>query len=213
MQWLNVAYLRWYASQVMKKIGILGMVALVIVLGCCLFYAFNIVPLQQKIADDANKLPPTNQAQILSGKTEKSPLEIAPTQTTPKQSTPEQIRRFYAQFPASETLPNCLRLIDNIALMQRLSLNRGDYKLTQIKSLQSNQATLALYEIVLPVTGQYLQIRQFIAQVLHELPALALSDLQIKRESAQSPSVEARLIFVLLLKNNSASQLGADIWQ
>ena len=213
MQWLNVAYLRWYASQVMNKIGILGMVALVIVLGCCLFYAFNIVPLQQKIADDANKLPPTNQAQILSGKTEKSPLEIAPTQTTPKQSTPEQIRRFYAQFPASETLPNCLRLIDNIALMQRLSLNRGDYKLTQIKSLQSNQATLALYEIVLPVTGQYLQIRQFIAQVLHELPALALSDLQIKRESAQSPSVEARLIFVLLLKNNSASQLGADIWQ
>ena len=213
MQWLNVAYLRWYASQVMKKIGILGMVALVIVLGCCLFYAFNIMPLQQKMTDEASKLPPTNPVQILSEKKEKLPLEIAPIQTSPKQTTPEQIRRFYAQFPASETLPNCLRLIDSIALMQRLSLNRGDYKLTQIKSLQSNQATLARYEIVLPVTGQYLQIRQFIAQVLHELPALALSDLQIKRESAQSPSVEARLIFVLLLKNNSTSQSGADSWQ
>ena len=83
----------------------------------------------------------------------------------------------------------------------------------KIKSLQSNQATLARYEIVLPVTGQYVQIRQFIAQVLHELPALALSDLQLKRESAQSHSVEARLIFVLLLNNNSASQSGADSWQ
>ena len=208
MQWLNVAYLRWYASQIMKKIGVLGIVALAIALGCGLFYAFNIVPLQQKMADDANKLPPTNQAQILSGKTEKSQLKVMT-----KQTTPEQIKRFYAQFPASETLPNCLRLIDNIALKQRLTLNRGDYKLTQIKSLQSNQATLARYEIVLPVTGQYVQIRQFIAQVLHELPALALSDLQLKRESAQSPSVEARLIFVLLLKNNSANPLGADSWQ
>ena len=208
MQRLNVAYLRWYASQIMKKIGVLGIVALAIALGCCLFYAFNIVPLQQKMADDANKLPHTNQAQILSGKTEKSQLTIEP-----KQTTPEQIKRFYAQFPAAETLPNCLRLIDNIALKQRLTLNRGDYKLTQIKSLQSNQATLARYEIVLPVTGQYVQIRQFIAQVLHELPALALIDLQLKRESAQSPSVEARLIFVLLLKNNSANPLGADSWQ
>ena len=208
MHWLNMAYLRWYASQMIKKIGVLGIVALAIALGCCLFYAFNIVPLQQKMADDANKLPPTNPAQILSGKTEKSQLKVMT-----KQTTPEQIKRFYAQFPAAETLPNCLRLIDNIALKQRLTLNRGDYKLTQIKSLQSNQATLARYEIVLPVTGQYVQIRQFIAQVLHELPALALSDLQLKRESAQSPSVEARLIFVLLLKNNSANPLGADSWQ
>ena len=207
MHWLNMAYLRWYASQMIKKIGVLGIVALAIALGCCLFYAFNIVPLQQKMADDANKLPPTNPAQILSGKTEKSQLKVMT-----KQTTPEQIKRFYAQFPASETLPNCLRLIDNIALKQRLTLNRGDYKLTQIKSLQSNQATLARYEIVLPVTGQYVQIRQFIAQVLHELPALALSDLQLKRESAQSPSVEARLIFVLLLKNNSVNPLGADLW-
>lgn len=207
MHWLNMAYLRWYASQMIKKIGVLGIVALAIALGCGLFYAFNIVPLQQKMADDANKLPPTNSAQILSGKTEKSQLKVMT-----KQTTPEQIKRFYAQFPAAETLPNCLRLIDNIALKQRLTLNRGDYKLTQIKSLQSNQATLARYEIVLPVTGQYVQIRQFIAQVLHELPALALSDLQLKRESAQSPSVEARLIFVLLLNNNSASQSGADLW-
>ena len=218
MQWLNMAYLRWYTTQIMKKIGVLGIVALAIALGCCLFYTFNILPLQQKIADDANKLPPTNPAQILSGKTEKSQLTIAlkqitPEQTTPEQTTPEQIKRFYTQFPASDTLPNCLRLIDNIALKQRLTLNRGDYKLTQIKSLQSNQATLSRYEIVLPVTGQYVQIRKFIAQVLHELPALALSDLQLKRESAQSPSVEARLMFVILLKNNSANQLGADSWQ
>lgn len=208
MQWLNVAYMRWYASQMIKKFGVLGMLALAITLGCCLFYAFNVMPLQQKNVEDTLRLQKENKQQALSDAAEQLPLE-----TAPKQTSAEAIKRFYAQFPAGERLPNCLRLIDSIALKQRLTLNRGDYKLTQIKSLQSNQATLARYEIVLPVTGQYTQIRQFAALVLHELPALALNDLQLKRESAQSPTVEARLIFVLLLKNNSASQLGADSWQ
>ncbi len=208
MQWLNIAYVRWYASQMIKKIGVLGMLGLAITLGCCLFYAFNILPLLQKNAEDTLRLQQENKQQVLSSATEQLPLE-----TAPKQTSAEAIKRFYAQFPAGERLPNCLRLIDSIALKQRLTLNRGDYKLTQIKSLQSHQGALARYEIVLPVTGQYAQIRQFIAQVLHELPALALTDLQLKRESAQSPTVEARLIFVLLLKNNSVSQLGTDSWQ
>lgn len=205
MQWLNMAYMRWYLSQVINKFGVLGIIGLAITLGCCLFYAFNILPLQQKIAADTNKLPATSQPQTLGVKTKKLPLK-----TVPKQNTIEAINRFYAQFPAAESLPNYLRLIDNSAIKQRLILNRGDYKLTQIKSLQTNQATLARYEIVLPLTGQYVQIRQFVAQVLHELPALALTDMQLKRESAQSPTVDARLIFVLLLKNHSASQSGAN---
>ena len=204
MQWLNLAYMRWYFSQIIKKIGVLGMLALAITLGCGLFYAFNMVPLQQTIAADTIRLQQENQQQISNDKPEKSPLEIAP-----EQPNTEALKRFYARFPVAESLPNCLRLIDNIALKQHLTLNRGDYKLTQIKQLQTNQGTLVRYEIVLPVIGQYTQIRQFAAQVLHELPALALMDLQLKRESAQSPTVEARLIFVLLLKNN----MGADLWQ
>jgi Tfp pilus assembly protein PilO len=204
MQWLNIAYMRWYASQMIKKFGILGMLALAITLGCCLLYLFNILPLQQKNADDSLRLQQKNQQQVVSGESEQLALEMAP-----KQTNSEAIKRFYAQFPALDRLPNCLRLIDNIALKQRLSLNRGDYKLTQIKSLQTNQGALSRYEIVLPVSGQYTQIRQFAAQVLHELPSLALTDLQLKRESAQSPTVEARLIFVLLLKNTT----GADPWQ
>jgi len=201
MQRLNIAYVRWYASQMIKKFGILGMLALTITLGCCLLYALNILPLQKKIAQDTLRLQQKNKQQVVSGASEQLPLEMAP-----KQTTAESIKRFYEQFPALERLPNCLRLIDNIALKQRLSLNRGDYKLTQIKSLQTNEGALSRYEIVLPVSGQYTQIRQFAAQVLHELPALALTDLQLKRESAQSPTVEARLIFVLLLKNST----GAD---
>ena len=205
MQWLNVAYLRWYSSKIIKKLGILGLLALAIMLGCCLFYAFNVMPLQQKIAANMIELEQASQQQIFSNEIEKSQQKI-----TSKQSTTQDIKRFYAQFPVGESLPNWLRLIDKIALKQDLTLNRGDYKLTQIKQLQTNQGVLARYEIVLPVAGQYTQIRQFVAQVLHELPALALTDIQLKRESAQSPTVEARLIFVLMLKGQSTNKSGGD---
>jgi len=53
------------------------------------------------------------------------------------------------------------------------------------------------------VNGKYTQIRQFIADILQKLPALALSDLQIKRENSLSPTVEARMVFVLFLQGDS----------
>ena len=59
------------------------------------------------------------------------------------------------------------------------------------------------YEIVLPLVGKYTQVHQFIQHVLQEIPALALSDLQIKRENSLSPTVEANLVFVLFLKGDS----------
>ena len=210
MRWANKrwAYMRWYFSQMIKKFGILGMIALAITLGCCLFYAINVIPLKQKIAAATNRLQQVNQQQVLSNETEKSQLNIASKQTTTK-----TINRFYAQFPASESLPNWLRLIDKIALKQNLTLNSGDYKLTQIKQLQINQGALARYEIVLPVTGNYVQIRHFVSQVLHELPALALTDMRLSRESAQSPTLDARLTFLLLLKSNSANKTSGIAWQ
>lgn len=213
MQTFNLHYMRWWLSQVIKKIGFFGLLGLAIALGCCLFYGLNMLPLKQKIADaetanlqaeiEANQVQ-ANQGQAIV-QLQKSAM--------PKQTSAEEIQRFYAQFPVAESLPNWLDLINKIALKERLILNRGDYKLTQIKQLQTSQGALARYEIVLPVTGQYTQIRQFIAQVLHQLPALALSDMQLKRENAQSPLVEAQLIFVLMLNGDSSNQSGGDVWQ
>lgn len=199
MRQLNYHYMVWYLNQTTKKIGTFGLLGLAITLGCCLFYVLNIAPLNQQLV-----LAKIELAQADSYKTQQQ-LNIKPTQqeVQPAQTTTADIQRFYTRFPAGESLPKWLRLIDKTASKQGLILNRGDYKLTQIKQLKTMQGELARYEIVLPVTGQYTQIRQFIAQVLLELPALALSDLHIKRENVQSQMVEARLVFVLLLQGDS----------
>lgn len=205
MRQLSFNYIVWLMADYAKKMGILGMLGLVITFFCVVFYAIEFMPVQQQKADAQFKLS------SLKKYSEKTDLpQESLSNSLQVQISAQDVQRFYTQFPNGESLPKWLGIIDENAIKQHLILNRGDYKLTQIKPKKSEKLTeitnknaLSRYEIVLPVTGQYSQIRQFIAQVLHDLPALALSDLHIKRESAQSPTVEARLIFVLLLKGES----------
>ena len=194
--WLNLHYWLWQSQQIVKKLGLFGLLGLAIALGCGLFYASKIMPINDQILEYNESI---QQAKLNNA--EQKNLSI-PIKNVPQQITNDDITKFYARFPEGASLPTWLSLINETAVKQGLLLNRGDYKLTQIKStlFKSNPGQLSRYEIVLPVTGQYSQIRQFIAQVLYQMPALALSEMQIKRENTLSPKVEARLVFVLMLQ-------------
>ena len=196
--WLNADYLFWQMRQIVKKLGLFGLLGLAILLGCGLFYASKIMPIYNQILQNNENL----QLVKLSNN-EQNKLSM-PINNAPQQVTKDDITKFYARFPNGDSLPKRLSLINDTAAKQGLLLNRGDYKLTQIKAspINSKSGQLSRYEIVLPVTGQYSQIRQFIAQVLYELPALALSEMQIKRENTLAPTVDARLVFVLMLQGN-----------
>jgi Tfp pilus assembly protein PilO len=113
-------------------------------------------------------------------------------------TTTQDVTAFYQLFPAGATLPMQIELIEKIALKQKIVLNRGDYKLTKAK-----QGQLMRYEIIFPLVGSYTQIRQFIIAVMQRIPALALSDMQIKRENVATTSVQARLVFTLFLQGDS----------
>ena len=198
---LNIHYWLWQSQQIVKKLGLFGLLGLAIALGCGLFYASKIIPINNQILEYNESI---QQAKLNNA--EQKNLSI-PINNVPQQITNDDITKFYARFPDGASLPKWLSLISETAVKQGLLLNRGDYKLTQIKSTpanstpaNSNPGQVSRYEIVLPVTGQYSQIRQFIAQVLYQMPALALSEMQIKRENTLSPKVEARLVFVLMLQ-------------
>ena len=199
--WLNLHYWLWQLRQIVKKLSLFGLLGLAITLSCGVFYASKIIPINDQILEYNESI---QQAKLNNA--EQKNLSI-PIKNVPQQITNDDITKFYARFPDGTSLPKWLNLINETAVKQGLLLNRGDYKLTQIKSTpanstpaNSNPGQLSRYEIVLPVTGQYSQIRQFIAQVLYQMPALALSEMQIKRENTLSPKVEARLVFVLMLQ-------------
>ncbi len=64
------------------------------------------------------------------------------------------------------------------AARQSISLEQGEYKL-----LGSRGERLAAYQINLPIKGSDLQIRNFVAEVLNEVPVAALEDVSFQRQA------------------------------
>jgi Tfp pilus assembly protein PilO len=192
MKTFDLHYVYWLLGRLAKALSMWGLLGILLAVASGLFYLGSVVPAEQKLLQAQNELDNTKKALV-----EKRP-ELDLPQTASTQTSAEEIAEFYKLFPAGASLPKWLRLIEESAAKQRLVLKRGDYKLTQ-----SKQGQLQRYEIVLPLAGKYSQIRQFIADVMQKSPALALKDMQIKRENTLSPTVEARLVFVLFLQGNS----------
>jgi Tfp pilus assembly protein PilO len=190
----------WLALKFLKNLGPLGLAGLAILLGCSLFYVFMALPLNAQI----------NMARQRLDNAKPNEMTLSNVQETPANDMSQDIAAIKKMLPQANTLHDWLGLIDKAAFKQGLRLNRGDYKFTQIKQgkvagnqkITGNQYA-SRYEIVLPVTGQYVQIRQFIANVLYSQPALALSSVKMQRDNALAANVEARLVFVLFLQGDS----------
>lgn len=187
MRKFNASYVNWLLSYYAKNFGLWGLLGVTLVILGLLFYTTKIMDVDNELNRNLAEYQ-----QLESNKTIPVPLSATPTVTTE-----QEIADFYKLFPNGANLPKLLGQIDHSAVKQSLILNRADYKLTQTK-----QGKLIRYEIVLPVIGKYIQIRQFIVALLHQLPALALTDMQIKRENSMSSVVEARLVFVLFLQGD-----------
>jgi Tfp pilus assembly protein PilO len=178
----------WLLSRLAIKIGTWGLLAVGLMLVSLLLYISKMTKLEQDILSVQDAL---NKAQRSAAVVTSAPVVAA-------QLTMRDVSAYYQQLPKGSALPSYLNTINQAAMQQHLILNRGDYKLTQLK-----KAEFSRYQIVFPVVGKYTQIRQFIAIVLEKLPALGLSDVQITRENSLSPTVEARLEFVLYLQSGA----------
>jgi Tfp pilus assembly protein PilO len=62
---------------------------------------------------------------------------------------------------------------------------------------QSTDARIVRYEIALPVTGSYGQIRDFLKRSLAEIPVLSVDQLTLKRESGNGSLIHADLRLTL----------------
>ena len=189
MNRLDLYYLYWLLGRAARGLGLWGVLGFGVMVGCIVFYISTIRVMQQDIQSAQYDF---DQAKIDASK-------HLPEQTVPVQTSSQEVDAYLKRFPNGASLPKWLNLIDQIAIKQHLTLNRADYKFSQTK-----QGQLLRYEIVFPIVGKYPDVHQFVLKVLQEIPALALSDLQIQRDNALSPTVEARLVFVLFLK--------ADTW-
>ena len=112
------------------------------------------------------------------------------------EGTPEhQLALFHQAFPPQDALPDSLERIYALAGEQALALEQAQYKFVPEPS-----GRLARYEITVPASGRYPQLRRFLERVLAELPTLALRDLHFKRDGIDKDKVDAALQFVFYVR-------------
>jgi hypothetical protein len=106
----------------------------------------------------------------------------------------DQLEQFNRRFPALSEAPALVLKLHGIAAQNSLTLDTGEYRL-----LRERDGGIARYQVTLPLRGTYWQVRLFVAQVLEELPASALEEIAIKRDSVSAAGVETRVRFTFYL--------------
>lgn len=181
-------FVRWTSQRWLRRIGWPGMLAIGILAMCSAFYFSAISNEQTRLTSARHSVASLHQQLVLASK---SVNEVA-------LSPEDQLAVFYQKFPDEGCSPRLLEKLVALAANRGLSLNDGEYKATQDKV-----GKLVRYQMILPVQGEYPQIRKFLADLPTELPAIALENVQFERPKIADPKVVAKIKLVLYLRQVS----------
>jgi hypothetical protein len=177
-----LAGMTWTLKRALIKLRWPGLVGLALIVFALAFYSLGSAPMRARL--DALEKQRADLAARAGGR---GPSAQPTTQRS-------QLANFYAFFPLTRAVPDLLAAVERAAKGNGLSLDRGEYRLSQERGFP-----LARYQVTLPVQGTYGEVRGFVNAVLDSVPAAALEELALKREEVGLPLVEARVRFVLFV--------------
>lgn len=96
-----------------------------------------------------------------------------------------QLEAFYGFFDTREDRTAWLARLDAIARASGVDLSAGQY------TLRDDGTPLTHYEVTLPLSGSYPQIRAFLDKSLREIPVLSLDQVNFQRRNADELQVRA----------------------
>ncbi|MCE3603617.1 hypothetical protein LXA47_08355 [Massilia sp. P8910] len=103
---------------------------------------------------------------------------------------------FLRMFPPHDAELEAMGKIYGAAEFWKVELHEGEYR-----RLPEKAGKLSRLEIVLPVRGNYIAIRKFLAQTLVDVPTLSLDSVNFRREKIDDPHLEATLRLTLFLSS------------
>ena len=124
------------------------------------------------------------------------PAKIVSTRIDPRVLLAQRHAAFHATLATQAKAPALVKAIFAQAQKAGLTLAQAEYRMVPEKS-----GGYVGYQMIIPVRGPYLKIRQFIDAVLVEIPSGALEEVSFKREGVGTTVTEARLRFVIFLRN------------
>jgi Tfp pilus assembly protein PilO len=193
--WLDISpavslrqHLRWTSRRWLHILGKPGVLAIGILVVFPPFYFSAIAPVQERL-DAARRSTLSLREQILNASKPQDGVRRTPE---------EQLAEFYRIFPDERSSPQWLGKLVALAAKNGLALHEGEYKATRDKV-----GRLTRLQMVLPVKGDYLQIRSFLAMLTAEIPIIALENVQFTRQNITDSRVEASIRLALYLEQES----------
>jgi hypothetical protein len=167
-----------------EELGLTGLLALGVLAAAALFYKSALEPLQAR-------------NQMLSSKLASHAGRAAPGQAEGgNPSGAGKLETFYGYLGRGEAPTDWLAKLYGIGRATGVELQSGNYRMQPVAG---NAGRLERYEIVLPVSGSYLQLRDFLKRTLAEIPVLSLDQMTLKREGRNDGAVQAELRMTLHL--------------
>lgn len=116
-------------------------------------------------------------------------------QPDPEADQVTRLAEFEARLPLAEGAIQAVRHIHRSAAEHDVVLSTGEYRL-----VNESGGRLQRYQITLPADGTYPDVRAWMADVLNELPTMALDELSLKRNEVGESRVQARVRWSFYLK-------------
>jgi len=149
------------------ELGAVGTAALVVLAAAGMFFLMVLQPMQD----------------------ERVRLERALSKNPPRNQT--SLNEFYGFLESKQETTDALAKLYAIGTATGVDLQSGTYK------TQAVGARLERYELALPVSGSYAQIRDFLNRALAEIPALSLDQMTLRRDGRNQGAVQAELRLTL----------------
>ena len=157
-----------------EELGMTGVAAIVLFLGAALFMGLVLQPLKAK-----NRVL---EARAGIGR------DLGAVHNA---NAADQIGAVYQYLEKPEATTDWLAKLYAIGRATGVELQSATYK------TQNAGGRLQRYEIVLPLTGSYTQMRDFLKRSLAEIPVLSLDQISLKRENRREGTVQAELRLTL----------------
>jgi hypothetical protein len=161
---------------------------------CAAFLHYGLKPEQQ-----AQQIARKNALKIAQDNYQK----LVNTPTILTQITPDldNLKKLNDRMYAQKDVGNLLQLIVQIAKAKNITLVQSE-----IQTINEGYGGLQQLQVTFPVRTGYIEMRQFIQEVLRQLNGVSVDQISIKRENVAQGQLEARIklsIWVNVNKQNS----------
>jgi len=176
--------LQWELRRAVAATGLPGWAGVVLLLVCALVWWLAIEPLRSD----------TESLRVAAAHAQQRLVSKSSVATPPTASPQQQLDAFRHRFGDARTISSSLGRLQAIARQQGLRLDQAEFRFT------GNAAEPVMrYTMELPIKGEYRALRRFTHAAMLELPGLAIEEVSLRRGDPKSPTLDARLRFVLFL--------------